>query len=424
MATAIQRPKKPLTVNHGGKLLTVPNLTEPVGKATPTVLGRYPKMNQPTDVATVDYYLSRFEALRAFKGSPTVTEIGVARLLGAVGAVPSWSDRTAAIASLQASFGVRDKEEVADCLIKPRGNTLIELVDNGDIAEKLLAAGAPGQRDPREYIYVGRFDRAAFRDAYLKEFSTVKKANPSSFPALVTLLGFIEDDPSVLDIRWMAYLLGTALIEASETTLIPGTGKKKLSRVWRNFNPIEERGHGAGLKYYLPVKVTRLRSGTAHIIEQDGDEFAVDLEGKWSSVGNTPGKVGAPANGTSAASYNADRGTPLNYFGRGYVQLTWWYNYATAGVLLGRELDFLFNPALVMDPAIAYQLMSYCMRTGKGFANGHKLSQYFFSGFTDYLGARDMVNAHGDHKEVADAAQRFERTLLASKFQPTLMALQ
>jgi hypothetical protein len=75
-----------------------------------------------------------------------------------------------------------------------------------------------------------------------------------------------------------------------------------------------------------------------------------------------------------------------------------------------------------MDPAIAYRLMSYCMRTGEGFAHGHKFSQYFFAGFTDYLGARDMVNHYGDHQEVADAAERFERVLFASKFSSSLMA--
>src|SRR4051812_47410593 len=137
MATATQKPKKSLSVNHGGKLLPVPTLSAPVGKSTPALIARYPKMNQPADVAVVDYYLSRLEELRAFQGSPSATDMGIARLLGAVKAVPSWSDRTAAIASLQASFKVRDKEEVADCIIKPKGNTLIELVDNGDIAEKL-----------------------------------------------------------------------------------------------------------------------------------------------------------------------------------------------------------------------------------------------------------------------------------------------
>jgi hypothetical protein len=311
MAKRKRPPWNRLALDHGGKVLMVPNLTAPVGKQTPAVLARYPKMNQPADLAIVDYYLSRLEELRAFTGSSKATELGFARLLRAVSAVPSWSDRTAAIASLQASFQVRDKEEVADCLIKPKGNTLIELVDNGDIAEKLLGAGAPGQRDPRDYIYLGKFDRGAFRDAYLQEFSTVKKANPTSLPALLTLLGFIESDPSVLDIRWMAYMLGTALIEASETTLIPGRGKKKFMKVWRNFRPIEESGHGKGRDYCLPVKVTRLANGTARIVEQDGQEFAVDLRGNWTRIGHKSGDPGAASTTKATASYIADRSASM-----------------------------------------------------------------------------------------------------------------
>lgn len=82
------------------------------------------------------------------------------------------------------------------------------------------------------------------------------------------------------------------------------------------------------------------------------------------------------------------------------------------GGLLGRGLDFLFHPERVMEPAIAYEIMAFCMRTGQGFANRHRLSDYFNGWFTDYLGARDMVNAHGDHFEVAHVAALFEQVLL------------
>jgi hypothetical protein len=424
MANATVKHKKPTTLNHGGKIIKLPKLSEPVGKAGPALLAKYPRMNQPADLATVDYYLGQLEELRAFAGNGPVTDIGIARLLGAVKAVPSWNDRNAAIVSLQSSFGVRDQEEVAEALIKPDGATLKELVDNGDIAEKLLASSSIARRDAREYIYTHRFDQAAFRDAYAREFAKLPKYNAASIPALLTLLGFMEDDRSLIDIRWMAYMLGTAFVESSETTVIPGHGKVKTKRVWRNFLPIEEKGHGAGRAYYLPVKVARLPDGSARVTEQDGDQFTVAVDGKVKAISSKTATHGAPAGGSPASIYASDKGLERKYFGRGYVQLTWWDNYVTAGTLLSRGLDFLFDPDLVKDPQTAYKLMSYCMRTGEGFANGRKFSQYFFGGFTDYLGARDMVNAGGDHKEVADAAERFERVLFAARFTPSLLAQQ
>ena len=54
--------------------------------------------------------------------------MSVARLLGAVNAVASWSDRAAAIVLLQNAFAVQDIEEVQNSLIKPGGQTFRELV--------------------------------------------------------------------------------------------------------------------------------------------------------------------------------------------------------------------------------------------------------------------------------------------------------
>ena len=415
---------KRVSLNHGGKLIHLPQLSGPVGEGSPSLLAKYPNINQPADVAIVDYYLSQLEGVRALAGSPRATEMGVARLLGAVTAVPGWDDRNAAIASLQSSFRVKDKEEIQNRLIKPGGETLKELVDNGDVAEKLLSRGPFGRREPWEYIYTHPFDRQAFRAAYHHEFSRVAKYNAASIPALITLLGFMENDSSIMDVRWMAYMLATAFVESSATTTIPGRGKARPVRVWRNFSPVEEKGHGRGSRYQLPVKVKRLADGTARVTEQDGDQFIVKADASIVRVGNQFSTHGAPPTGRTVAAYLSDDGIPKHYFGRGYVQLTWWDNYASAGVLLGRGLYFLFNPDVVMEPKTAYQLMAHCMRTGAGFANGHRFSQYFFGTFTNYFGARDMVNAGGDHHEVADAARLFENVLFASKFDVMVLRAQ
>jgi hypothetical protein len=73
------------------------------------------------------------------------------------------------------------------------------------------------------------------------------------------------------------------------------------------------------------------------------------------------------------------------------------------------------NPELVKDPAIAYQIMSTGMRTGTIFANGLEIGRFIAGGHCDYLHARQMVNGMHGAKEVAEAAQKFERILLASR---------
>jgi hypothetical protein len=118
------------------------------------------------------------------------------------------------------------------------------------------------------------------------------------------------------------------------------------------------------------------------------------------------------------ARYVKDDGEEKKYFGRGYVQLTWWDNYVTAGFALGRGLDLLFNPDLLLEPNLAYQIMSLGMLTGKSFANGRSFKRYFIGGHSDYLGARMMVNPGASHKnkaEVAEIATKFEDVLFASR---------
>jgi hypothetical protein len=91
--------------------------------------------------------------------------------------------------------------------------------------------------------------------------------------------------------------------------------------------------------------------------------------------------------------------------------VTWWSNYAAAGVSIRRGLDLLRDPDLVKDPAVAYKIMSIGMRTGDIFANGHSFSDYFDDATTDYKGARHMVNGRDHDKDIAGIAQKFEKVL-------------
>lgn len=113
--------------------------------------------------------------------------------------------------------------------------------------------------------------------------------------------------------------------------------------------------------------------------------------------------------------YTTAPGTPLRYYGRGYVQLTWWSNYADAGKYTNAGLKYLFDPELVNDPAVAYQIMSTGMLTGRIFANNRRLTDFFFDHHTNYVRARSMVNGNDCDWKVAEHAKLFEQVLFAAQ---------
>ena len=260
--------------------------------------------------------------------------------------------------------------------------------------------------------------RNTFTLATSTESRSVASTARDSAGRVRPFLGMMERDPYVFDIRWMAYLLATASIE---------TG-------WL-FKPVDEKGHGKLGKvkkgpdkgkwkikdYYLPVKVKLLKDGTASVTEQDGDEFVVRADGSaYDPVGS--GHRGAKAIDAKTnaftqptAVYTREGGVERSYYGRGFCQLTWWDNYASAGWVLGRNLDFLFDPDLVLEPEIAYEIMAVGMRTGTIFANGMKISRFICGNHCDYLHARQMVNGMSEARKIADIAVEFEGALLASK---------
>lgn len=412
---AAKKPKPPSAVTvirHGGRDLSVPVLSGPVGSESPAMKAKYSKLNQPADVALVDYYLSAIEAVKALGPQKSQNDMGLTRLFGVVAKNIPWGDRSAAIRALQTELlEIADPEEKELGLIKPdiagpRVGTWRVIVDLGDAAEKLLGdAATPGAT---KYIHTGIFDRSAFARKYQAEF---KSTAPQ---ALFQLLGMMEQDSYMIDIRWIAYMLGTCYIE---------TG--------RAFSPVDEGGKGdlgfrtdphtkkkisRGKKdYYLPVKVKRLPDGRARVTEQDGDQFLINADaGRFTPVGDAI--RGSDARVPVSDAYRNDDGAELRYYGRGYVQLTYWNGYVEAGAALHRNLDFLFAPELVKGAATAYKIMSLGMRTGTIFANNQKLAKFICGGHCDYFNARQMVNSFSGAQEVADLAMAFERILLASKY--------
>ena len=302
-----------------------------------------------------------------------------------------------------------------------------------------------------DYQYMGPFNRTIFQTEFDSQFAKEGRYNAAAIPDMFILLGLIERDPDVCDIRWAAYMLATTLWE----TTSPGTAlrqaKKKGKPLFDKYNnpvmlsvkgwfmtmhPVDEVGHGKKRDYHEAVKVAFLPDGSARVTEQDGDQFTVSASGKISATQKGThlthqvlikgkkvtktleggGILGTKDGGAAAALYDTDDGVDQAYFGRGYVQLTWWSNYSAAGVSIGRGLDLLRDPELVKTPEVAYALMSHGMRTGEGFANRHKLSQYFNASKTDYAHARSMVNGKDHRDAIAKIAIKFEAILMKAKF--------
>jgi hypothetical protein len=422
-------------IRHGGRELKIPVLSGAVGPETPAVRARFPRLNQPADLAIVDYYLSAIEAVKALGPQKSASSLGVSRLFGIIDKNVRWEDRAAAIKGLQVNLDeISDLEERTLGIIKPDAGkagvigTWRALVDLGDTAEMLL--GDAAQPGPMQYIHTGAFDHGLFASGYTAAFNRMPPAG------IFELLRMMELDGHVVDIRWMAYMLGTCFVETGQTFRpVDEHGKGDLG--WRKVidkqtkKPIIDARTGQVMKvhrgykpYYLPVKVQIVEGGKAQVTEQDGDQFLINPDGHgFTPVGADLARrvasrvkvIGASAGGAIDETYQGATGAERKYFGRGYVQVTWWSGYAEAGWALGRKLEFLMNPELVKEPRTAYKIMSHGMRTGQIFANGQTFAKFICGAHCDYYNARQMVNGHSGAQEIADHALAFERILLAAK---------
>ena len=97
------------------------------------------------------------------------------------------------------------------------------------------------------------------------------------------------------------------------------------------------------------------------------------------------------------------------HYGRGYVQLTWPFNYERADRELGLNGALVANLDLAMQPDIAAKIMIYGMR--EGWFTNKKLSDYIKAGKADYVGARRIINGTDEARKIAGYAEIFEKAL-------------
>lgn len=76
------------------------------------------------------------------------------------------------------------------------------------------------------------------------------------------------------------------------------------------------------------------------------------------------------------------------YYGRGYVQLTWWDNYKKAGDLL--NIDLVSDPDKALEKDTSIKIAFIGMH--KGLFTGKKLSDYINDTKEDPLEARRIIN--------------------------------
>jgi len=297
------------------------------------------------------------------------------------------------------------------------------------------AAGTKGKEVARakpNYQHNGTYyDWQTFLAEFNAQFGKSGRYNAGCVPDLQVLLRMMQSDTGLTDVRQLAYMMATVMWETTSPTTVTEAAVDKKGRPlvdkktkqpimvqrkkWQmTMAPVNEVGEGKGRRYHEPVKVKQLADGGVRITEQDGDQFHVSPTGAITNL-TKKAKMGSRDGAAATKVYEKDDGTELAYFGRGYVQLTWWSNYVKAGIAIGRGLDLLLDPELVKSPEIAYALMSHGMRTGAGFANGHKLSDYFAGDNTNYVGARRMVNGNDHASDIGALAQKFESALLKAR---------
>lgn len=121
--------------------------------------------------------------------------------------------------------------------------------------------------------------------------------------------------------------------------------------------------------------------------------LAYMLATTWHETAKTMQPIAEYGKGKGRPYGKPDPRTGQTYYGRGYVQLTWYDNYKKMGKLL--SLDLVNNPELAMLPDVAADIMFEGMTTGKSFGGdftGKHLGNYFNATKDDPVNARRIIN--------------------------------
>ena len=171
------------------------------------------------------------------------------------------------------------------------------------------------------------------------------KVNPSQLRGMCEIITHWEDNEELTDLRWLAYMLATVYHETAKT-----------------FEPIEELGKGLRRPYGDKIKQNKKRY-------------------------TTPDQL---------------------YYGRGFVQLTWYENYDKFGKLL--DIDLLNEPKLALQLDVSIDILFLGMV--RGLFTGVGLPKYFNEDKEDWINARRIINGTDRAELIALYAKKFYQCLL------------
>jgi hypothetical protein len=198
----------------------------------------------------------------------------------------------------------------------------------------------------------GLIDRASFYNAYRTAFGDL---DYQASAGLDQLLGFLENDPDMRDIRLRAYVLATVKYETSDR-FVPTT--KDDPQGYQRFEPGTPLGNQVGNK-----------------VPGDGELFRA----------------------------------------RGYNGLTGRDNYYRMSQVLGFEpkmSTLIDDPDKANEPRLAYRIMSLGMRGG--LFTGRKLSDFINETQTDYFNASAVNGNDVASRQLESSARLFEDILRRS----------
>ena len=95
------------------------------------------------------------------------------------------------------------------------------------------------------------------------------------------------------------------------------------------------------------------------------------------------------------------------FYGRGFVQLTWEYNYRKYSDIVG--LNLVKNPDLAMRPDVSLFILIDGMK--RGVFTGKKLSDYFSSSYCNEVQARRIINGNDRAEKVASLSKAWRSRL-------------
>lgn len=163
-------------------------------------------------------------------------------------------------------------------------------------------------------------------------------------------------------------------------------------------------------KYFGSLNQEQVDNLNILIDEYDSDDamerltfFAYLLATIYHETAATLKPIAEYGKGKNRSYGKPDSETGKTYYGRGFCQLTWRYNYKKLGDLLGIDLEN--NPDMAMEVSTATKIIFIGME--KGLFTGKKLSNYFTDDKSDFVTARKIINGMDRANLIAGYAKKF-----------------